>query len=988
MPPKGSRKSAQPYDRRHENGLAPPAKRVHKSRSNGNLNGQAATSTAAQQSNRAATPSSLAPDSKTSQHPSSVAGHPLSSLPADGRAATNGTAVVPPHMAPGTSSGRFHADDSLRSTSDPSPTANGHHDQYRYRNGSVGGAAGRMPSRKSDASGHVHRMATGLTDVMQLATTIVASCPLYDVIAMLIILLQLPPTILTIVDALFAVLTFVPPATGASLSALPSLSDMFHGSGGQPSLWTVAFLDVVALFGWAFLWVPAQHVALDLAQAVIAISLGGAAAGRSGTMHAVLLCLGLIFPYHAFRYKPTRRFGLRVLSIILNRAGFEVSSTEALIAETPEKTESAPSVFQNVLGVHILTQGVTRLILRALSHRESGPALPSGKKNDPEAAGASRNLRANSTAAEATVDHPSATSTDGRPPGPSPAARDGKERASQARRKKRRSAHVRSQQPFWAALASGKVTFSKQKEQNQANVDALEANAADDHHIGNANFKMEEDRVWITDMGSTEVSFGVSVSCSEGEDHAEDGSTTGLGIDKTKPFYVRVNGATWSSTRIREACSSGEQPADVSIWEGEIFGLTALSNYYCEFVRTNNHEVIHATSLVTSPAPSTEQAAAVTPHNHPSLRPSSPTTTLKNSIAAAEQKLQEHRNRLKRNRKDHKSSITSSKKEVETLSHRLASSGGTDDKLRQRALQLNQNVRQAEEAAAELAEAIQALGEIPEVQRTEHEAMRKRWRQETERKATVTAEIDRCKAEADQKLAVIRNEIATVVQKRDRLLARQNKLNEQHEKLVSTNAQEFDAKARRENERAVQSAQRASVEQHYRSLIAGIEAQVDEIALKTAQAYQQIQQFDLGMNQVAASSQPSAHPIMSPTDGIMPGSMGPGNAAGRGAPNVPGFHYPMAMADQFRTKRGTSLRETRGRSSSMLSDVSGFTDAADELMQTSSPLTMTSPLGATSQAMAGVGFSGPMARKGSKASSGSDGSQRDLMSPRMARTPL
>ena len=52
------------------------------------------------------------------------------------------------------------------------------------------------------------------TSSLSILITVLRSCPLYDTIAILIVLLQIPPTFLTIIHLLFATLTFVPPSNG------------------------------------------------------------------------------------------------------------------------------------------------------------------------------------------------------------------------------------------------------------------------------------------------------------------------------------------------------------------------------------------------------------------------------------------------------------------------------------------------------------------------------------------------------------------------------------------------------------------------------------------------------------------------------------------------------------------------------------------------------------------------------------------------------
>ena len=93
-----------------------------------------------------------------------------------------------------------------------------------------------MPSALRRADTNTSKTASmSMASMLSVPATILTSCPLRDVLAILIILLQLPPTVLTVVQFLFATLTFVPPQAGTPLSALsafPSFTDIFQGSGG------------------------------------------------------------------------------------------------------------------------------------------------------------------------------------------------------------------------------------------------------------------------------------------------------------------------------------------------------------------------------------------------------------------------------------------------------------------------------------------------------------------------------------------------------------------------------------------------------------------------------------------------------------------------------------------------------------------------------------------------------------------------------------
>jgi len=904
------------HDKRHENGLAAPGKRITKQKSNpslaGNVNGRPRPPTP---------PAASHVEGESSQQASATIDR-LSKSPLHDTMAAAATSTAVDERT------RAASDASLDNTADAC---------RQYDNGS-NAPFDPMSSALHRADTNASKPASlSMASMLAVPATILTSCPLRDVLAILIILLQLPPTVLTVVQFLFATLTFVPPQAGTPLSALsafPSFTDIFQGSGGTPSLFTTIIADTVILLIWLLLWVPAQNFFLDLAQAVIAIALGGAAAGKKGTTNSIVICFVIILSSHLLRFRPLRQHIVQFLWTGLARGGLEFLTSPPSSPTYLESFSTPHGWPRSLLGIHILAQGVVRIIRRSLSRREH-TTLPTGKKTDPESGVLQRS---NSTNLDPTADVPNSSSTDGRPPGPSPAIHAHKDKASTSRRKRKQATHVRSQQPFWAALASTKVTVLKEMESSRAANDADEANAKDANHIGNAVYRSEDDRVWISEVGFSDISFRVSLSgAAEVQDEDDEFPHVGSGIDKSKPFYIRVNGADWSSTRIRQSEPVGLHGQEgTGYWVGEIFGLTALSNYYCEFVRTVDNEVFYSASLITSASPVTElgkqnsfasvsklthsaTASIASPPAHQTLRPSSPTTTLKNSIAAADQQLQEQRNRLKRNKKDHKTAITNIKKEVDALGNRLANAGGSDERQRQRVLQFTQNIRQADDAAADFAVQAENLGSIPEEEAKEAAARKAEWKKERDNKNAIASEFDKTKEEIQRQVQSVESDISTAFQKRERLQQRQTRLNEQHDRLVTANAEGFTAKQRREQERAALRAQRAEVEHQYRSNINGYERRTEEQNASTSQMLQTVQHYEeLLLQQV--------HQHMSvPTtpEGNLPGtSMSPhGNG-------FSSFTFPSLNSHGISTPG--SMRGGRGRSSSMLSNVSGFTDAFDE----------------------------------------------------------
>jgi hypothetical protein len=580
--------AANQHDKRHENGNAAPGKRITKQKSSSQLNGHA----------------NGKPQTPTPPLHSHV-DDPMTP-PASAQDSASGSSV---HVNTMAAAAAFDGEQERARASSDASLDNG--DACRlYDTGS--GPFDPVPAsasalRRLDATGS-KSASVSMASLLSVPATILTSCPLRDVLAILIILLQLPPTVLTVVQFLFATLTFVPPQAGTPLSALsafPSFTDIFQGSGGTPSLFTTIFADAFILVIWLILWLPVQNFFLDLAQAVIAIALGGAAAGKNGTTNSIFICFIIILSNHLFRFRPLRQHIVHFLWTGLARGGLDFLTSPPSTPTALESFSSPHGWLRSLLGIHILAQGVVRIIRRSLSRRDAAPSLPTGKKTDPEAGVPQR---ANSTTLDPTADVPNSSSTDGRPPGPSPAAHSKTDKASSSRRKRKQATHVRSQQPFWAALASTKVTVLKEMESNRAANDADESNAKDANHIGNAVWRSEDDRVWISEVGYSDISFRVSLFTGvDFQELDEEDSGVGPGIDKSKPFYIRVNGADWSSTRIRQSTSLGYQGQEgTGFWVGEIFGLTALSNYYCEFVRTVDNEVFYSASLITSASPVAE----------------------------------------------------------------------------------------------------------------------------------------------------------------------------------------------------------------------------------------------------------------------------------------------------------------------------------------------------------------------------------------------
>lgn len=924
MPPKGKTTKNAPnqHDKRHENGLIAPGKRVARQRSSGQLNGAP---------NGKSAPA-VSPPALPSKGLNTNPGFRFPK-PADGTAAA---ATVRDHAGAveGSERVRTASDASLEDVDPCSEMADGGHELASLEAPTAASTAATTGKSNPAHSG-----------TFSTVSTILAYYPLRDAISILILLLCLPPTLGLIIQTLFASLTFVPPSAG--LSALPNVKEMFNSSNfGYPALATILFVDVFFWGCWLPLWKPAQAIFLDLSQAVIAVSLSGAAASTGGPTYSIATCTLIVCVVHVLRYRAIHLTALDYLRSVLHKMDIGTPFDVPVFAHsyhstTPLEHGMVFNALRTILGIHIVSQGVTTCVRRTLANakaNEKDNNVPSIIKTDTEASAGTETLsRANSGLPENSHSPYLGSSTDGRLPGQSPALRDSKPRESSGKKKRKQANQVRSQQPLWAAIASTKVTFVKEMEQRDAADDAREAAAMDNNSsspflnvINNTT-----DRIWICEVRDTEIYFAVELSlaaAAERADQRDESAPVSAGIDKTKPFFIRINGAAWSSTRIMQNGESGEASSDRYV--GEVFGLAPLSSYHCEIVSIAKQRVLCSVSLITQPAPTAEQAAAApVPPPHQSLRPSSPITTLKQSIQSAESKLNETRNRTRKTKKDQRAAHADIKKEINLLKSKLESSGGVDDKQERRLAQISQHKNQAEEATAELKTQIDAVGEIPSAELAESQAKKRVWQSALDAKKAANRDMDNFKAEQDRDLNALRNDISSSESKKERLAARNVQREQELEKLTAKHQADMTAKEKREQERSHEQQSQDARMNEVRAMIAHLESEAQSYNVKGQEAYQAAGALS-GWSMQGAPVYPAFSAPPTPEGG---------HAAvnGQPSPQSNGFPSgpfgPQAFGSPFNPSQPainhmhtTSTGVPRGRSSSMLSQISGFTDNGDD----------------------------------------------------------
>jgi hypothetical protein len=877
-------------DTRHESGLVGPGKRVQKQRSNGHLNGNA----------KPAESSSSTPPPLPSTPPPATNGHarPLQRVDSQSADVKMGSRLTrrPSFGAYSESS----SSDSFNNHPDMSLS----HENHRR----IDVNAAKNPA--------VHRDLGPLN----LALTVLRSCPLYDTIAILIVLLQLPPTFLSLVHLLFATLTFVP-ASGSTFSGL-SLSDIFEGTIGTPSLATIIVIDVIVLLIWLFLWTPVQDIALDLAETVIAITLGGGSSARESGISNVLVCFGLVGASHFARNANAKHSGIRSL-ISTSSSRILGTSTDP---DDPLEPMSEVGIrkgthgwIQSILAVHILTQGVVRFIRDLYLQgklREKRETSASVSDLEPG------KLQADSVADSAisttlATDDSSANFVPGN--------------ASNTKKKKKQNAQVRVRQPLWAALASTKIVMIKEYETSHTAAESAGTNPTDKNNLGNAPFGTEADRIWITHVGSDEIYFSTSYFPHHTSEEREHQAADTFGIDKTKPFFVRINKASWRFVEI-ESTDDPENPTSQSKrWTGRIKGLAAASSFECEFLSTVDNTVIFSTSVRTLHLPNTDASGALSPNSQ--ARPFSPTSTLKSAIATAEEKLSDEKNRYRKERKDQKSKLSAIRKEIDRLANSMSTSGGNDDRIKQKIQQNNLQMKQAEDALITLAAEIKSIEVIPAEDVANYSSSKSEYYAEKDEHKKFRAEIQEIREATERDISNLNNELTAIQGKKERVQARIAKLNGERERITDANAKGLDEAQRKERERQAKEVERANYEQFCIGHLTTYEAQIDEANASIQNLHAAI--ADLEQREAFASASPNtsvpnllAHsPFSSPmtAEGLSATAYPwnpPASSSTSAFPSYgPGPSMQMPPPQSFRT---------RGRSSSMLSNLSGFTQSDDE----------------------------------------------------------
>ncbi|KAG5959223.1 hypothetical protein E4U57_000833 [Claviceps arundinis] len=773
-------------DFKHENGLVSPVKRGSARKSNGQLDGSARSL------------DQVVGHAGPSSSPSPIPGQRNASLSKDASDAADGT------------SGNPRRRPSLGTYSEASS-------ESAHSHAGLNGAAVDAEHRQIDVNAMKNLDVHKDSGILEFAATVIKSLPMQDTLAILIILMHIPYMSLSLIYACFALITFVPPVTTKTGI---NLAELLDGNAHNPSLVTIFCMDFFFFLIWVFLWQPIQDGILEFAKPVIAISLGGGTNAKDGTSRGVTTCFTWILLHQALRAteshwaKFTRHFP----------ASWPLST---FLSESFESFESKPTAYdkrsthgwiQSTLAMHILTQGIVRFVREWYLKREKANAAAGAADTDANKSssagtstgtttGASTNGShsldaghdANSNAAETepSTSHTTSTTTT----------------ASSSKRRRKQSAQVRLEQPLWAAFASSKIVAIKEFELSQWGRNPNASNATDRHNLGSASFDSQPRQIWISYIGSDEVCFNTSFFPHQPEHDlppasaSVDGESDMMrpaGVDASKPFYVRINNAFWQPTRIIAVQETDDDETNGTRWTGDIYGLRPAATYVCEFVDIQSGEVIHSTTIRTANEALRENdslPAAVSAPGQPPLRPDSPATIIRNSIAAEETRLADERARLKAWRKEAKTKLNTIRREIELVDNQLSSAGSSDERHRQKIRQHEIQKIQAERDIESLGEQLDKLNSSPELVERKRE-LDKLYAEETKQFEAAQKQFDEYTSNLDREVKAKELETVNLKSRRNKIGLRIDKVDKELRNIADANRRGLGEADRRDQERA------------------------------------------------------------------------------------------------------------------------------------------------------------------------------------------
>lgn len=759
------------HNNRHENGLVGPGKRVAKQKSNSQLNGQARS---------------------TLEEP--ISPPPTAQPPIESPSAQTTAIDIDEVVQPEETRWRKRVSES---------SSDSHEQKWEHTNGTV-----YKPYRQGNTT--VKPRTSYEFSAVQMASSILRSSPAFDTVALLIVLLALPSMVLTLVQALFASLTLLPPSGGLSPVAFLSLFDVFQGTTGSPSILTMGLVDLFCFFVWIMLWTWAQNIALDLAQIQIALTLGTGSSSRTGIVNSS--CFLLILVVHTIRSNGVRSY---VISKI-PPAALANSWLIDMVKHLPSTADfgdspGPPSRFRSIFAIHIISQAIMAFIRRRIAGSSS--ATKTVRRDDGMSSLDSSAQDSVFNAASGT--HETAPNV--------LHARESRDKLVTTKKRRRQANQVRSRQPFWAALASTKVHVLREVEHSRQQQGSLGTDTPRNEARISAS---------ITSIEPTTVDFEIGYL--NGEE-----TRTRLGAPY---FFVCVNNARWHSVNIeplRNSICDGGNPVR---WVGSVSGLAPNCPYELTFCRVSTEEdnLLACVRVQTPAMGDRDQMPVASTATRAASRPLSATTTLRGSIQQAERSRDDAINKRTRVRKSQVKALAKVDRDIESQQSKLRS-GGDDQRLRQKLLQAERLSQQHKEHVDSLMAQLDELDTIPEDEVAEYSDKKAAFELSSNRLAHANESLSNARSEANNDLNIAKSELSSILSRKERLVAKNSKLQSDQERITEANSHDMserDRKAVESEEREVDLQRQEAEWKHKINVIA---YEINEIRQKNEQIWRDIQ---------------------------------------------------------------------------------------------------------------------------------------------------
>jgi len=240
-------------------------------------------------------------------------------------------------------------------------------------------------------------------------------------------------------------------------------------------------------------------------------------------------------------------------------------------------------------------------------------------------------------------------------------------------------------------------------------------------------------------------------------------------------------------------------------------------------------------------------------------------------------------------------------------------------------------MKQAEEALETLAVDIQALSSIPKEDESAYRSSKKAYQSEKDHHKQFRSEFDVTKQANERDLQALSSEISSLQQKRERMVSRITKLNGELERIADANEKGLNEAQRRDTDRHYKIQERAAMETMLLDRLQTLTNEINMLVPSLQALETQVQMMlsaEVEMNN--AYNAQAASPTTSAPN-LAYGEIPEGNALSNSLWNpglsTAGLYAPPAFTMSYPSQ---PIQFKRGRSSSMLSNVSGFTQSSGE----------------------------------------------------------